>query len=136
MGVLNGKVALVSGASKGIGAGIAKVLAEQGAAVVVNYASSKEGADRVVAEIASMIGGNRLQSLCADWDGSSSGADRTTVAELGCKRDTKMCPFYTPIGMRSFRSPDLLLLRCAPPFVLVERTPATRRRLGQRAWPA
>lgn len=49
---LEGKVAVVTGASKGIGAGIAKALASEGAAVVVNYASSKEGADRVVAEIA------------------------------------------------------------------------------------
>jgi 3-oxoacyl-[acyl-carrier protein] reductase len=49
---LAGKVALVTGASKGIGASIAKHLADEGAAVVVNYASSKEGADRVVAEIA------------------------------------------------------------------------------------
>jgi 3-oxoacyl-[acyl-carrier protein] reductase len=49
---LEGKVAVVTGASKGIGAGIAKHLAAEGAAVVVNYASSKEGADRVVAEIA------------------------------------------------------------------------------------
>src|SRR5262249_20101479 len=44
-------VAIVTGASKGIGAGIAKALAEAGAAVVVNYASSQEGAERVVAEI-------------------------------------------------------------------------------------
>src|SRR5438093_7381714 len=49
---LAGQVALVTGASKGIGASIAKHLAGEGAAVVVNYASSKEGAERVVAEIA------------------------------------------------------------------------------------
>ena len=50
-GKLNGKVAVVTGASKGIGAGIAKHLTAEGAAVVVNYASSKESADRVVDEI-------------------------------------------------------------------------------------
>jgi len=53
MSNLKGKVAIVTGASKGIGAGIAKGLGAAGAAVVVNYATSKEGADRVVAEITS-----------------------------------------------------------------------------------
>jgi 3-oxoacyl-[acyl-carrier protein] reductase len=48
---LEDKVAVVTGASKGIGASIAKHLAAEGAAVVVNYASSRAGADRVVAEI-------------------------------------------------------------------------------------
>src|SRR6476660_8098440 len=51
MNRLSGKTAVVTGAAKGIGAGIAKGLAAEGAAVVVNYASSKDGADRVVADI-------------------------------------------------------------------------------------
>jgi len=53
---LEGKVALVTGASKGIGASIAKHLGAEGASVVVNYASSKEGADKVVNEIVSKGG--------------------------------------------------------------------------------
>lgn len=59
MGDLEKKVAIVTGASKGIGAAIAKRLAAAGAAVVVNYASSREGADRVVADI-SAHGGRAL----------------------------------------------------------------------------
>ena len=50
-GKLDGKVAVVTGASKGIGADIAKQFAAEGAAVVVNYASDKQGADRVVDDI-------------------------------------------------------------------------------------
>ena len=51
MNDLKGKVAVVTGASKGIGAAIAKNLSAAGAAVVVNYSSSREAADRVVADI-------------------------------------------------------------------------------------
>jgi 3-oxoacyl-[acyl-carrier protein] reductase len=56
MAQLTGKVAIVTGASKGIGAGIAKGLAAAGAAVVVNYAGSKEGAEAVVREIVAKDG--------------------------------------------------------------------------------
>ncbi len=64
MSRLKGKVAVVTVASKGIGAGIAKSLGAEGAAVVVNYASSKEGAERVVAEIRK--GGGKAVAVQAD----------------------------------------------------------------------
>jgi 3-oxoacyl-[acyl-carrier protein] reductase len=59
MSKLTGRVAIVTGASKGIGAQIARVLAGAGAAVVVNYAGSREGAETVVSEIKA-AGGNAL----------------------------------------------------------------------------
>jgi 3-oxoacyl-[acyl-carrier protein] reductase len=64
MSTLNGKVAIVTGASKGIGAAIAVALGAAGASVVVNYASSREAADKVVQEIIS--GGSRAIAARAD----------------------------------------------------------------------
>src|SRR5271170_4263164 len=77
MDELKGKVAIVTGASKGIGAGIAKGLGAAGAAVVVNYASSKEGADRVVAEITSKGG----KAVAVQGDVSKSADVRRLFAE-------------------------------------------------------
>ncbi|MGO1070704.1 SDR family NAD(P)-dependent oxidoreductase [Lysobacter sp. CA199] len=64
MNNLANKVSIVTGASKGIGAAIAKGLAENGAAVVVNYASDRAGADQVVAQI--IEGGGKARAIQAD----------------------------------------------------------------------
>lgn len=64
MSRLSGKVAVVTGASKGIGAAIAKAFAAEGAAVVVNYSSGREGAERVVAQISAQ--GGRAVAVHAD----------------------------------------------------------------------
>ncbi len=77
MGQLSGKVAVVTGASKGIGAGIAKRLAADGAAVVVNYASSKTDADKVVADIAAA--GGKAVAIQADM--SKTGDVKRLFAE-------------------------------------------------------
>jgi 3-oxoacyl-[acyl-carrier protein] reductase len=74
---LEGKVALVTGASKGIGAAIAKALAAQGAAVAVNYASSKAGADAVVAEIGKAGG----KAVAVQGDVSKAADAQAIVAE-------------------------------------------------------
>ncbi len=80
---LEGKVALVTGASKGIGAAIALELAARGAAVAVNYAGSKAGADKVVAEI-KKAGGKAVavQANVADPDAIGP-LVATVVKELG-----------------------------------------------------
>jgi 3-oxoacyl-[acyl-carrier protein] reductase len=74
---LTGKVAIVTGASKGIGAAIAKALAGAGAAVVVNYASSKEGAERVVRDIAGKGG----KAIAVQGDVSKAGDVRRLFDE-------------------------------------------------------
>lgn len=81
---LEGKIAVVTGASKGIGAGIAKALGAAGATVVVNYSSSKSDADAVVAQIQAQ-GGSAI-SIQADM---SKSADVTRLfAEVGSNYGT------------------------------------------------
>lgn len=77
MSKLTGKVAVVTGASKGIGAGIAKAFAAAGAAVVVNYASDKEGAERVVAEIT----GNSGKAIAIQGDVAKAADVKRLFAE-------------------------------------------------------
>ncbi len=79
MGTLNGKVALVTGASKGIGAGIARRLASDGARVVVNYASAEDAATALVADIEA--NGGTAVAVCADVR-SKTGVDALVAAAL------------------------------------------------------
>jgi 3-oxoacyl-[acyl-carrier protein] reductase len=101
MGKLANKVAVVTGASKGIGADIAKALAAQGAAVVVNYASSKEGADKVVAEITTKGG----KAIAVQGDVSKQ-ADITRLFEETKKVFGKLDILVNNAGVYAFAPLD------------------------------
>jgi len=83
MSKLAGKVAVVTGASKGIGAGIARALAAEGAAVVVNYASSKAGADAVVDTITSAGGKAVAVQGDVSKEAEAKGVVDTALKEFG-----------------------------------------------------
>lgn len=101
MSKLSGKVAIVTGASKGIGAGVAKALAEAGAAVVVNYASSKSGADAVVSAIAS----NGGQAVAVQGDVSRK-SDAQAIVDAAISQFGRLDILVNNSGVYEFASID------------------------------
>jgi 3-oxoacyl-[acyl-carrier protein] reductase len=99
MSKLQGKVAVVTGASKGIGAGIAKALAAEGASVVVNYASSKAGADDVVAAI-KKAGGTAV----AVQGDVSKAADAQAIIDAAVKNYGRLDILVNNSGVYEFQS--------------------------------
>ena len=97
MSKLTGKVALVTGASKGIGAAIARSLAAEGASVVVNYASSKAGADAIVAGIAAA--GGKAVAVKGDV---SKAADAQAIVEAAVKHFGKLDVLVNNSGVYEF----------------------------------
>ncbi len=97
MSKLTGKVAVVTGASKGIGAAIAKALGAAGAAVIVNYASSKEGADAVVAAIKAQ--GGKAAAVRGDV---SKAADAQAIVEAAVKEFGRLDILVNNSGVYEF----------------------------------
>lgn len=103
MAKLSGKVAVVTGASKGIGAAIAKTLASEGATVVVNYASSKAGAERVVSDI--QKAGGKAVAVHADL---SKPEDAKKLAAETKKQFGKVDILVNNAGVYEFRPLELI----------------------------
>ncbi len=97
MSTLTGKVAVVTGASKGIGAAIAKSFGAAGASVVVNYASDKAGADQVVAAITKS--GSKAVAVQGDV---SKSADAKTIIETAIKSFGKLDVVVNNSGVYAF----------------------------------
>ena len=98
VGKLDGKVAIVTGASKGIGAEISRALAAEGASVVVNYASSREGADRVVADITAAGG----KAVAVGGDVSNS-ADVTALFDAAQQAYGRLDILVNNAGVYEFK---------------------------------
>lgn len=101
MAKLEGKVALVTGASKGIGAGIAKALAAEGAAVVVNYSSSRAGADAVVSAITAA--GGRAVAVAGDV---SQAAEAAALVEAAVQAYGRLDILVNNSGVYAFQPID------------------------------